>query len=71
MLKFRILVLPLTFTTMDLKRPDGRLPTELREIIISFDGLDGVDGSARFGFGWYRIRMKLRVANLSSISLVC
>ncbi|KAL5507846.1 RRP46 [Sanghuangporus vaninii] len=36
---------------MDFKRPDGRLPNELREIIISFDGLDGVDGSARFGFG--------------------
>ncbi|KAL5527796.1 hypothetical protein ACEPAG_6597 [Sanghuangporus baumii] len=36
---------------MDFKRPDGRLPNELRDIIISFDGLNGVDGSARFGFG--------------------
>ncbi|KAL5530019.1 RRP46 [Sanghuangporus sanghuang] len=36
---------------VDFKRLDGRLPNELRDIIISFDGLDGVDGSARFGFG--------------------
>ncbi|KAL5487636.1 RRP46 [Sanghuangporus weigelae] len=46
-----VIIYHLPFTSMDFKRPDGRLPNELRDIIISFDGLDGVDGSARFGFG--------------------
>ena len=32
-------------------RPDGRLYNEIRDVKISFDGLSGVDGSARFGFG--------------------
>ncbi|KAI5124821.1 hypothetical protein M0805_005451 [Coniferiporia weirii] len=36
---------------MDYKRADGRLPNELRDIAATFDGLSGVDGSARFGFG--------------------
>ncbi|KAH8118550.1 hypothetical protein DFH11DRAFT_1797416 [Phellopilus nigrolimitatus] len=33
------------------QRSDGRLPNEIREVSVVFDGLDGVDGSARFGFG--------------------
>ncbi|THG96802.1 hypothetical protein EW145_g7715 [Phellinidium pouzarii] len=36
---------------MDYKRTYGRLPNELREVSVAFDGLDGVDGSARFSFG--------------------
>ncbi|PAV21173.1 exosome component Rrp46 [Pyrrhoderma noxium] len=36
---------------MSYQRPDGRLLTETRNMTTCFDGLDGVDGSARFGFG--------------------
>ncbi|KAJ8080237.1 hypothetical protein PM082_017067 [Marasmius tenuissimus] len=32
-------------------RVDGRLPTSLRPLSLSFDNLSRVDGSARFGFG--------------------
>ena len=36
---------------MGYDRLDGRKLQELRDVSIAFDGLDGVDGSARFGFG--------------------
>ncbi|KAI0761305.1 3' exoribonuclease family, domain 1-domain-containing protein [Trametes elegans] len=32
-------------------RPRGRRPQDLRDISIEYEGLDRVDGSARFGFG--------------------
>ncbi|OCH86456.1 hypothetical protein OBBRIDRAFT_838148 [Obba rivulosa] len=32
-------------------RSDGRTYDQLRDIMIVYEGLDGVDGSARFGFG--------------------
>ncbi|KAF7978240.1 hypothetical protein HWV62_1254 [Athelia sp. TMB] len=32
-------------------RPDGRAYDEFREMTITYEGLDRVDGSARFGFG--------------------
>ncbi|PIL33438.1 hypothetical protein GSI_04060 [Ganoderma sinense ZZ0214-1] len=32
-------------------RPGGRRPDETRQITITYEGLDRVDGSARFGFG--------------------
>lgn len=37
------------------KRRDGRQNDELRPVTIKFEGLDRVDGSARFGFGVYEI----------------
>lgn len=34
-------------------RPDGRKFDQLREVRITYEGLDRVDGSARFAFGVY------------------
>ena len=40
-----------TWTSVAMSRPDGRRNDELRTISIKYEGLDRVDGSARFGFG--------------------
>jgi hypothetical protein len=36
---------------MAAQRTDGRAPDDLRELTVSYDGLNRVDGSARFSFG--------------------
>ncbi|KAI0918491.1 hypothetical protein AcV5_002471 [Taiwanofungus camphoratus] len=38
-------------TAVTISRTDGRRPDQLRKLTVVYEGLDRVDGSARFGFG--------------------
>ncbi len=50
-------------------RRDGRKNNELRDIGLVYEGLDRVDGSARFSFGDFRI-FSLVVFSLTILKVV-
>jgi exosome complex component RRP46 len=48
----------------------GRRDNELRELIICFEGLNRVDGSARFGFGLFTGFIPTEVTSTGSTAAI-